>query len=508
MKIEQNGSSPINATPFQDTPVLAAKRIAFDHPTQVNLDKLIETVRSEVSADHAAEVERLKIRGDCHAETLRGIAAMDPSIEAGRMKQWARDGLSGYMETTEATVKRLSDEINTLTAVNAALREKVRLSRQETAAIKASVVHEVGGVCHEGFPTSEINYLQRLRILVEKEKERERFFWELGQIAMTIEGGGKIEGAGWSEAHKAVEALTAANAALREANAILQSQVDNSDVNFEQLRMVHRSNEKKLADENAALQSKVAEVRPKTTEYLVELELAEKEAEKWKQEGDMHGWNYHQGRVSGIITGDILFNSIRTENSALREEVKLLQFQSSLNDTDLPDAELVAALYDTLLGVTDDIDSPGSGTILSKVQCIVRQWTEDLADLTTARARIAELEKGWKGATIKMGEQAKEIEALQQRLNSEQPTCAHCRGEIGVILTTVADKDRGERAIARIAELEGVLRAMLAIHPMHSLSDDTLLETARRGPNEDIRIKARLVGKARAALSRTSEEGK
>lgn len=63
-------------------------------------------------------------------------------------------------------------------------------------------------------------------------------------------------------------------------------------------------------------------------------------------------------------------------------------------------------------------------------------------------------------------------------------------------------------ARARIAELEEVLRAMLASHPMHSLSDDTLLETARRGPNEDIRIKARLIGKARQALTRTSEEGK
>jgi hypothetical protein len=62
-------------------------------------------------ADAAAEIEAWKIRGDGHAETLRGIARMDPATEAERMRQWARDGLSGYTESTESTVKRLTDQV-------------------------------------------------------------------------------------------------------------------------------------------------------------------------------------------------------------------------------------------------------------------------------------------------------------------------------------------------------------------------------------------------------------
>lgn len=59
----------------------------------------------------ADEYEQLQKRCDGHAETLRGIAQMNPETEGDRMRQWARDGLSGYTETTESTVKRLTDEI-------------------------------------------------------------------------------------------------------------------------------------------------------------------------------------------------------------------------------------------------------------------------------------------------------------------------------------------------------------------------------------------------------------
>lgn len=48
-------------------------------------------------------------------------------------------------------------------------RQEASLQTQMVAAIKHSVVATVGGVDSEGFPTSEINYLQRLRILVAKE---------------------------------------------------------------------------------------------------------------------------------------------------------------------------------------------------------------------------------------------------------------------------------------------------------------------------------------------------
>lgn len=63
-----------------------------------------------------AERNRWKIRGDGHAETLRGIAHMDPKTEGERMVQWARDGLTGYVATTEVTVKELMDELTTLRA--------------------------------------------------------------------------------------------------------------------------------------------------------------------------------------------------------------------------------------------------------------------------------------------------------------------------------------------------------------------------------------------------------
>jgi hypothetical protein len=42
-----NAQAPIDAPPFVDTPVLQAKRRAFDDPTQVNLDALIAAVRAE-----------------------------------------------------------------------------------------------------------------------------------------------------------------------------------------------------------------------------------------------------------------------------------------------------------------------------------------------------------------------------------------------------------------------------------------------------------------------------
>lgn len=50
------------------------------------------------------------------------------------------------------------------------LRKEVRLLRENINGIKWSVVDTVGGVSYDGEPTSTLNYLQRLRILVEKEE--------------------------------------------------------------------------------------------------------------------------------------------------------------------------------------------------------------------------------------------------------------------------------------------------------------------------------------------------
>jgi hypothetical protein len=50
------------------------------------------------------------------------------------------------------------------------LRKEVRLLHENTNGIKWSIVDTVGGVSYDEEPTSTLNYLQRLRILVEKEK--------------------------------------------------------------------------------------------------------------------------------------------------------------------------------------------------------------------------------------------------------------------------------------------------------------------------------------------------
>ena len=47
---------------------------------------------------------------------------MDPVTEADRMKQWALDGLSGYVGPLESTVKKLMDENADLRAENGRLK--------------------------------------------------------------------------------------------------------------------------------------------------------------------------------------------------------------------------------------------------------------------------------------------------------------------------------------------------------------------------------------------------
>ncbi len=50
-----------------------------------------------------------------------------------------------------------------------ALAVLVRERDDELRALKHTIVSTIGGKDYEGFPTSEFNYLQRLRILIEKE---------------------------------------------------------------------------------------------------------------------------------------------------------------------------------------------------------------------------------------------------------------------------------------------------------------------------------------------------
>lgn len=98
------------------------------------VQSLIDRVRKE----DAETITKATLRGDCHAETLRGIAEMKPE-EGSRMRQWARDGLSGYYETTEATVLRISNERNEIAAERDALRAIV-VALKERASVAESQV--------------------------------------------------------------------------------------------------------------------------------------------------------------------------------------------------------------------------------------------------------------------------------------------------------------------------------------------------------------------------------
>jgi hypothetical protein len=68
-------------------------------------------------------VRRLEEENHNHKQTLAGIAAMNPTEEGDRAIQWAKDGLSGYTMSADATVKYLQDRVrgleNTLERVRA-----------------------------------------------------------------------------------------------------------------------------------------------------------------------------------------------------------------------------------------------------------------------------------------------------------------------------------------------------------------------------------------------------
>lgn len=70
----------------------------------MNLDTMCDICREYADIELTAE---RNIRKN-HAETLRAIASMGDDSE--RMRQWARDALSGYTESQESLVLRLSNE--------------------------------------------------------------------------------------------------------------------------------------------------------------------------------------------------------------------------------------------------------------------------------------------------------------------------------------------------------------------------------------------------------------
>jgi predicted nuclease with TOPRIM domain len=91
-----------------------------------------------------AEIARLKARGDNHAETLRGIAAM-PVEDGARMKLWATDGLSGCAPLPE-TLLDLSDKLNAEKQAREAAEKRLRELREDHATLAKMLsryAHEV-----------------------------------------------------------------------------------------------------------------------------------------------------------------------------------------------------------------------------------------------------------------------------------------------------------------------------------------------------------------------------
>lgn len=57
-------------------------------------------------------------------------------------------------------------------------------------------------------------------------------------------------------------------------------------------------------------------------ERLAEVEERHQEAAKWKGEGDMYGWNFHEGVAAGMTTASIIFNRVRRTIEAKAENLR------------------------------------------------------------------------------------------------------------------------------------------------------------------------------------------
>lgn len=105
--------------------------------TLVNADDLHKAINliSDLTrrlAEVEAERDYAKMRGDNHAETLRGVRRMlsDVQPDTKRVLIWVSDGLFGYSEPLEATLLKANDERNDAnTRAEAAERELEELKR-------------------------------------------------------------------------------------------------------------------------------------------------------------------------------------------------------------------------------------------------------------------------------------------------------------------------------------------------------------------------------------------
>ena|SRR5579864_1395974 len=75
----------------------------------------------------------------------------------------------------------------------------------------------------------------------------------------------------------------------------------------------------------------LAECEKSEKEYMEYLDQCEKEARKWKNEGDMYGWNFHQGLRGGAVWSNLIFYRIRRTLLEMREQEKRASGQALLD---------------------------------------------------------------------------------------------------------------------------------------------------------------------------------
>lgn len=92
-----------------------------------------------------------------------GICAYDDYTSLNPHPKGEQAANAQFIAAARTALPELLDEVERL-------REEVRLLHENINAIKQSIVDTVGGTDYEGNPTNHANYLQRLRILVKKEK--------------------------------------------------------------------------------------------------------------------------------------------------------------------------------------------------------------------------------------------------------------------------------------------------------------------------------------------------
>jgi hypothetical protein len=63
----------------------------------------------------------------------------------------------------------------------------------------------------------------------------------------------------------------------------------------------------KVSKLEAAIKEAFELFKASDSERLEDVHEADTEAEKWKSEGDMYGWNFHKGMASGMTQASIVF---------------------------------------------------------------------------------------------------------------------------------------------------------------------------------------------------------